>query len=497
MSEPTTTIPDHHQCRHLKMDGVRCGRGIPLGHTYCYHHRVNRDPSFVRHHGSFRVPLLEDVSSLQVTATAAIHGMLNKSLDPRETRTILYGVQVASGLLRVDLAEKRWLAESGQAIPEPVTRFVVQGHERLAVDDTPQHHAGSEKEGSEAADLPAEQRPCSTLDPEEDFYTPEFCRRADKGMRVPLPPPGKLDPLGSHWPCPYRFEHCKGRGHNLSCHYCSGRVRWADNHPGEPDPGAPGPLPTVNVNWRLVPVPPAPQPALPAPTPEPQPVPEPETWVPGVTPLTDSEEWIDALTPLPDPDPDPVPDPNLVPVLVASADPQPQAPSHQLPAPDSRLPAPDITFAHQQNQKLPHPMPQGGTHPTGHPVRSTGPRITCRARSPYLRPVEPAHDRSPQPYNSQSAPSLHSDPPPQAPPSEPCPPFPRNNSHSGCRHPSRSIARWRATARPSAPRAQACSLAQTLPSIRCGYTATKHRSKPDCPDNVQRSQQTTDPWPLP
>jgi hypothetical protein len=345
MSEPTTTIPDHHQCRHLKMDGVRCGRGIPLGHTYCYHHRVNRDPSFVRHHGSFRVPLLEDVSALQVTATAAIHALLNKALDAREVRTILYGVKVSTGLLNFDLAQKRWFAKTGQTIPEPVTDFTVEDHEHLAVDDPL------------PADTPVSV-PCSTIDPEEDFYTPEFCRRADKGMRVPLPPPGKLDPLGSHWPCPYRFEHCDGPGHRATCHYCSGRVRWADTHPGEPDPGAPGPLPTVNLNWRLVPkpspapapAPPAPQPALPAPTPEPQPVPEPEIRVPGLTPLTDSEEWIDALTPLPDPDPDPVPDPNLVPVLVASADPQPQAPSHQ-------PPAPDITFAHQQNQKLPHPMP--------------------------------------------------------------------------------------------------------------------------------------------
>lgn len=401
MSEPTPTQPlDHHQCRYLKMDGVRCGRIVPLGHIYCYKHRNNRDPSFVFHHGKRRVPLLEDVSSLQVTATAAVHGLLNGAIDRRDARTVLYGVHVAAGLLRFDLAEKRWLHQTGQTRPEPVTEFTVIGHEHLAVDDEPP-----------AVDTPLS-TPCSTLDPEEDFYTPEVCQRADSKMRVPLPPPGTRDPLGPDWPCPYRFEHCKGPGHAAACHYCIGIVRWEDVHPGEPDPGAPGPLPTVNLHWSVVPQRDiaalqstykpsasgsAHEPGAPSLSPravrsdrvgshhsEPN-------WIEARTPLAgsqdclpalapsnyrdntvasenpraggatlispalqrgerptlppspagtahetpappyDSDDWIPALTPLsdpdpdpipdPDPDPDPIPDPNLVPVLVACADP--------------------------------------------------------------------------------------------------------------------------------------------------------------------------------
>lgn len=254
---PESTQPlDHRQCRHLKMNGVRCGRTIPLGHTYCYHHRNNRDPSFVFHHGKRRVPLLEDISALQVTATAAIHGLLNGAIDRRDARTVLYGVHVATGLLRFDLAEKRWFHQTGQTRPEPVSEFAVVGHEHLAIDDEqPAAHPAPNPAPCTpySAPSPVRRPPCSTLDPEEDFYTPEVCARADSSMRVPLPPPGTRDPLGPDWPCPYRFEHCKGPGHAAACHYCTGLVHWADMHPGEPDPGAPGPLPTVNLQWSVVP----------------------------------------------------------------------------------------------------------------------------------------------------------------------------------------------------------------------------------------------------
>ena len=275
MPEPT---PDHRQCRHLKMDGVRCHNQIPLGHSHCYHHRNNRNPSFVRHKGKIRIPLLEDVSALQVTTTAALHALLNHSLDLKEVRTVLYGVNTAARVLRIDLAEKHWLHQTGQSRPEPVVDFAVIGHEHVAQEDSLTSQTSAQASNNKVADpepcalspepcaLSSDPRalspepcalrssPCSSLDPEDHFLTPETFRPFDEKMRIPLPAPGEHDPLridDKDWPCPYRFNYCKGPGPKASCHYCSGALRWEDVHPGEPDPGAPGPLPTVLPDWTF------------------------------------------------------------------------------------------------------------------------------------------------------------------------------------------------------------------------------------------------------
>jgi hypothetical protein len=250
MSEPTTEpnnepaphppLPDHHYCRHLKMDGVRCRNQIPLGHIHCYHHRYNRNPAFVRHNGKVRIPLLEDVSALQVTTTATVHALVNNSLDRRDARVILTAVKAATSALRLDLAERRWLRQTGQSRPEPVIDFAVMGHEHVAVEDP--------------IPAAAEEVTCthpSSLDPEDDFLTPATFVPFDAEMRIPPAAPGAHDELGPDWPCPYRFNYCQGPGPKASCHYCTGALRWEDVHPNEPDPGAPGPLPTVNLDWTI------------------------------------------------------------------------------------------------------------------------------------------------------------------------------------------------------------------------------------------------------
>jgi len=364
-----TQPPDHHQCRHLKMDGVRCGRQVPLGHPHCYHHRFNRDPTFVRHHGNIRVPLLEDVASLQVTTTAAIHALLNQSLDRRDVRAILTAVKVATGVLRFDLAERRFLAQTGQTRPEPVTDFAILGHERVAVED-PIPAAVSEPATCNLQPETCNLKPVtctphpvpSNLDPADDFLTPETILALDEELRVPLPAPGQPDPLridGKDWPCPYRFNYCKGPGPKASCHYCTGQMRWEDVHPNEPDPGAPGPLPTTQSGWPLTRDIVAPAVSIPtslhkkensvilsepsefvAPEGRVGRVESPESdletdrWLSARTPLPDGEEWLPALTPLD-------PEPETIPVLVASATPGSSLPAPgcawMLPMPTSRI----------------------------------------------------------------------------------------------------------------------------------------------------------------
>jgi hypothetical protein len=172
-------------------------------------------------------------------------------------------------------------------------------------------------------------------------------------LRVPPPAPGERDELttddrsGSDWPCPYRFNYCLGPGPYASCHYCTGAMRWEDVHPGEPDPGAPGPLPTVDLGWagrRLrdisAPQPPAQQQEAQRTAP-PLALPAPEILPPAPKFADRASEWIPASAPRPaaEPESDAEPLETDLAILVASAEPGSQLPAPtRLPAPGSQLP---------------------------------------------------------------------------------------------------------------------------------------------------------------
>jgi hypothetical protein len=165
-------------------------------------------------------------------------------------------------------------------------------------------------------------------------------------------------------------------------------MRWEDVHPGEPDPGAPGPLPTVNLNYFFAPPAgfPAPNPVPPSPSPmigdrpathpvppSPSPVigdrPAAHPATPSLSPVEACPEPVanrqpaeaadtvgdpDSLPGEPTPcepewiyDPAPKPQPDSDLVLVAAADPAFCPPSATI----------DVTNAHQSNQTLPILIP--------------------------------------------------------------------------------------------------------------------------------------------
>ncbi|HEY1808466.1 MAG TPA: hypothetical protein VGG42_07870, partial [Acidobacteriaceae bacterium] len=329
--------------------------------------------------------LLEDISALQVTTTAAVHALLNKSLDPKEVRIVLYGVNTAARVLNLDFAQKRWLHQTGQTLPEPVVDFAVMGHEHVALEDPlwpdmsgqKSEPASTGDRGPATGDSPAHtpppaKKPSTSLDPEDHFLTPETFVPFDEKMRIPLPSPGEPDPLridGQPWPCPYRFDYCQGPGPKASCHYCSGEMRWEDVHPNEPDPGAPGPLPTVDLNWTFVAHRDIAAPGAPSLSPSfgdrvggHDPKPEPNPGAPSLSPSFGDRvgghdpkpEPIDnpeTRIPEPQSDPEPVAEEELLPVLVASAEElPPRATGHRLQATGCLQ---DVTNAPQQNQPLP------------------------------------------------------------------------------------------------------------------------------------------------
>lgn len=64
-----------------------------------------------------------------------MQGLLDHVVDQGAARTVFYGCQVASGLVRLDMLRERWLAESRQPAPESVTETTLVDLEQLAPDE--------------------------------------------------------------------------------------------------------------------------------------------------------------------------------------------------------------------------------------------------------------------------------------------------------------------------------------------------------------------------
>ena len=132
-SQPTTKP---RRCRYIKTAGDQCRAKAMTGNHYCYSHKYNRMPTFAGVKGYDRVAFLEDAASIQLILSQAMQGLLERSLDHHSARSMFYGCQVASGLVRLDMLNQRWLAENNQSIPEQVTETTKsENSEPLGVDE--------------------------------------------------------------------------------------------------------------------------------------------------------------------------------------------------------------------------------------------------------------------------------------------------------------------------------------------------------------------------
>jgi len=132
-SQPTTKP---RRCRYIKTAGDQCRAKAMTGNHYCYSHKYNRRPTFAGVKGYDRVAFLEDAASIQLILSQAMQGLLERSLDHHSARSMFYGCQVASGLVRLDMLNQRWLAENNQSIPEQVTETTKsENSEPLGVDE--------------------------------------------------------------------------------------------------------------------------------------------------------------------------------------------------------------------------------------------------------------------------------------------------------------------------------------------------------------------------
>ncbi|HEV2709093.1 MAG TPA: hypothetical protein VGU67_02665 [Edaphobacter sp.] len=100
-----TTEAEHepsrrYRCRHLFVDGHRCGSPSLRGEHFCYYHHTTRgfaDEMRSRREGiEFELPQLEDRSSILAAITEVLQRIACDKLPSKQAGLLLYGLQIAS-----------------------------------------------------------------------------------------------------------------------------------------------------------------------------------------------------------------------------------------------------------------------------------------------------------------------------------------------------------------------------------------------------------------
>lgn len=117
MSDAPSTARPANRCRALLVSGAQCRNRAQRGKDLCFPHANYRFPTLPES-SPVRVPLMEDVSSIQLVLSQVMHSLLSHGIDAKDARTAFYGCQVASSLLRVQSALKA-RPETPAAVEEP------------------------------------------------------------------------------------------------------------------------------------------------------------------------------------------------------------------------------------------------------------------------------------------------------------------------------------------------------------------------------------------
>jgi len=100
----------YSECRHIKSNGCKCQPPALRGAAYCYFHRRLHRMQHARKAGpvaaepnsdaALDLPVIEDGAAIQLALTQILQDLGAKRLDPRRAGQLLYGLQIASQILR-------------------------------------------------------------------------------------------------------------------------------------------------------------------------------------------------------------------------------------------------------------------------------------------------------------------------------------------------------------------------------------------------------------
>jgi hypothetical protein len=107
MHDTHIEAPKQYQCRHIFIDGRRCGSPCLRQEEFCYYHHTTRKPIAGPRRRSrrsaFQLPLPEDRSAIQSSIGEVLQRIASNDIDPRRAGLLLYGLQIAS----LNLAQSR------------------------------------------------------------------------------------------------------------------------------------------------------------------------------------------------------------------------------------------------------------------------------------------------------------------------------------------------------------------------------------------------------
>ncbi len=92
------------RCRHIKTSGVQCSAYRVWKEDYCFFHLHHRRPSVPvikqaeapEQHGPFPIPLLEDMTSVQVAVTSVLSALAANKIDARTATAYISGLRLAA-----------------------------------------------------------------------------------------------------------------------------------------------------------------------------------------------------------------------------------------------------------------------------------------------------------------------------------------------------------------------------------------------------------------
>ncbi len=98
--EPTQDPSKRYRCRHIFIDGHRCGSPSLRGEHFCYYHLMTRGFAEEKRHRrtwtEFELPPLEDRSSILAAITEVLQRIACDRLPTKQAGLLLYGLQIAS-----------------------------------------------------------------------------------------------------------------------------------------------------------------------------------------------------------------------------------------------------------------------------------------------------------------------------------------------------------------------------------------------------------------
>jgi hypothetical protein len=89
---------------HFMVDGAQCGSPAMRRNRFCYHHKRQREQLLALNaerarnsrHPPFMLPLLEDVSSIQVSLTQIMRLLAAGQIERERASLMLYALQIAT-----------------------------------------------------------------------------------------------------------------------------------------------------------------------------------------------------------------------------------------------------------------------------------------------------------------------------------------------------------------------------------------------------------------